>query len=472
MNSEYTNDNLILMADSYKMSHYKQYPKNSEGYFGYIESRGGKFDATVFFGLQIFLKKYLSKPITLDMIDEAETFVEKHMGPEMFNREGWEYILNEYDGYIPVTINAAPEGTVIPTRNALVTVEVEDPKIFWVGSFIETMLMRAVWYPTTVATNSYECKKVIREFLDKTSDDPEGAIPFKLHDFGARGVSSHESAEIGGAAHLVNFMGSDTVEGIWTANTFYDIEMAGFSIAAAEHSTITCWGKEYEVEAYRNMLKQYARPDAIVAVVSDSYDIYNAAEKLWGEELKQEVIDSGATVVIRPDSGNPPEVVLKTLQILGSKFGYETNSKGYKVLNHVKVIQGDGINLDSIGEICRTVEEDGWSLDNVAFGMGGGLLQQLDRDTMKFAMKCSALKVDGEWVDVYKDPITDPGKVSKKGRVSLYVDNKGNYTTLPIEATLDLPPSLALVNMLIPVYKDGKLLVDYTFEQIRENTTK
>ena len=274
-------------------------------------------------------------------------------------------------------------------------------------------------------------------------------------------VSSAESAEIGGAAHLVNFMGSDTVEGIWTANKIYGIDMAAFSIPAAEHSTITCWGKENEVEAYRNMLKHFAKPGALVACVSDSYDIYNAAEKMWGEELRQEVIDSGAIVVIRPDSGDPVTVVLKVIQILGEKFGYTMNEKGYKVLNHVRVIQGDGININSLEAILKAVTNNAWAADNVAFGMGGGLLQQLDRDTLKFAMKCSAVKINNEWVDVFKDPITDAGKRSKKGRITLF-EKDGKYFTENITNETG-------TEILIPVYENGKILKEYTLDEVRAN---
>lgn len=455
--------NLILRTDSYKASHWVQYPPKTEGYFGYIESRGGEFDKTLFFGLQIFLKRYLSEPINQEMIDEATDFFARHGEP--FNKEGWEYILKTYDGYIPVKIKAVPEGKVIPTKNVLVTVEVIDPNCFWVGSYIETALLRAVWYPTTVATNSYYCKKIIKRYLDITSDDPDGQIPFKLHDFGGRGVSSGESAEIGGAAHLVNFMGSDTVEGIWLANKIYKSDMSAFSIPAAEHSTITAWGKDNEVEAYRNMLKQFAKPGALVAVVSDSYDIYNAASVLWGETLKQEVIDSEAIVVIRPDSGDPVEVVLKVAEILGNKFGITINNKGFKVLNNVRIIQGDGININSIKEILDNVVKNKWSVDNFAFGMGGGLLQQVNRDTLMFAMKCSAVKVDGEWVDVYKQPITDDNKVSKKGRLSLY-EKDGNYITTQMEKRAWVGSA---VEVLVPVFENGKVLKEYTLDEVRAN---
>lgn len=463
-------NNLILRTDSYKASHWKQYPSDAEGYFGYIESRGGEYDKTVFFGLQIYLQRYLSKPITQDMIDEADAFFQAHGEP--FNREGWEYILNTYDGYIPAIIKAVPEGLVIPTRNVLLTVQVNDPKCFWVGSYIETSLLRAVWYPITVATNSYQCKQIIKKYLNETSDDPEGQINFKLHDFGARGVSSAESAEIGGAAHLVNFMGSDTVEGVYTMNTVYNNgKMSAFSIPAAEHSTITCWGQQNEVDAYRNMLAQYAKPGSLVAVVSDSYDIYNAVEKMWGGELKQDVIDSGATIVIRPDSGDPETVVVKVMELLADKFGYTVNNKGYKVLNNVRVIQGDGVNLTTIRDILSNLAIRKFSADNIAFGMGGALLQIVNRDTFKFAMKCSAIKRDGKWVKVSKNPVTDSGKSSKAGLLSLYYDTRENvYMSLSKDYEMDI--LVGLKEVLVPVFDTGKILKTYTLDEVRENSNK
>jgi len=295
--------NLILNTDSYKASHYLQYPPNTEKVFSYIEARGGEYDKTVFFGLQMFLKEYMMQPITREMIEEASVFFKAHGEP--FNRDGWEYILNEYDGYIPVIIRAVPEGTVVPIGNALVTVENVDPKCYWVTSYIETALLRAVWYPTTVATNSWTSKQIIKHYMETTADkEAMAGLAFKLHDFGARGVSSFESAGIGGAAHLVNFMGSDTITGALYIMRYYGGEMPSFSVPAGEHSSITTWEKERETDAYRNMLKQF-EGYPIISVVSDSYDIYNAVEHIWGGELKDEVIKCGSMLVIRPDSRNP-----------------------------------------------------------------------------------------------------------------------------------------------------------------------
>jgi nicotinamide phosphoribosyltransferase len=458
--------NLILNTDSYKTSMFKQYPAGTTGVYSYIESRGGRYDETVFFGLQAFIKEYLLEPITQADIDIAEEILTAHGEP--FNRAGWEYILRTHKGFLPLVIRAVPEGTVVPVKNVLATVENTDPECFWLTTYLETALLRAVWYGTTVATQSYTIKRVILDYLEKTGDPT--TIDFKLHDFGARGVSSMESAGIGGAAHLVNFMGTDTISGILFAREYYNAGVAGFSIPAAEHSTITSWGRDGEVDAYRNMLTQFARPGTILAVVSDSYDIYNAASKLWGEELRQQVIDSGATVVIRPDSGDPVEVNRKLVEILGEKFGYTKNDKGFKVLNNVRLIQGDGINELTVRSILGAFTAMGWSADNIAFGMGGALLQAVDRDTQKFAMKASSACIDDKWVDVQKDPITDSGKKSKAGRVTLWTNGTGEYVS-----SVDEPKQWAdrgWTKALVPVYWDGNLCKDYTFEEVRANARK
>lgn len=452
-------NNIILISDSYKYSQFNQYPQGTEYVYSYIESRGGAWDSTVFFGLQAFIKEYLTTPLTMAHIDEAEAIITAHGEP--FYREGWEYIVKELGGKLPIVIKAAPEGAIIPTKNVLATIENTDPKCWWLTSFLETAILRAIWYPTTVATNSYESKKIIMKALEKTGDP--SLIDFKLHDFGARGVSSHESAGLGGAAHLINFMGTDTVEALIFLRRYYDAQIAGFSIPAMEHSTVTSWTREGEVDAYRNMLQKHAKPGGLVSCVSDSYNIYEAC-KLWGTVLKDDVIKSGATVVVRPDSGDPSTVVVECLRILDKYFGHTINDKGYRVLNNVRIIQGDGIDHASIRSILFCMDLAGYSADNVAFGQGGALLQQVNRDTMKFAMKCSSVGIrrDGKvfWRDVFKDPVTDQGKASKKGRVTLYRDRDGKYSS----GVEDWTPSA-----LVEVFRDGDLKKSYTFDEVRAN---
>jgi nicotinamide phosphoribosyltransferase len=455
---------IILNTDSYKASMFNQYPEGTEQVFSYIESRGGEYPETLFFGLQAFLREYLAKPITKVDIDEAEVLLKAHGEP--FNRAGWEYILEKHQGYLPLAISAVPEGSIVPTGNVLVTVCNTDPKCFWLTTYVETALLRAVWYPTTVATNSWTSKKIIQRYLEKNGD-PAG-ISFKLHDFGARGVSSEESAGLGGMAHLVNFMGTDTISGIRYAMKYYDASVCGFSIPAMEHSTVTSWGQMKEIDAFRNMLKYHAKPGGLVACVSDSYDIYKACD-MWGISLKQRVIDSGATVVIRPDSGDPVEVVPKCAEILAYHFGTTTNSKGYRVLNNVRLIQGDGVDHNTIEKILKVLDNKAFSADNVAFGQGGALLQQVNRDTCKFAMKCSAVKVNGSWRDVYKNPVTDPGKRSKRGIVNLYKTSEGKYIS---DTYTNISKSAGWSFGSDPVYYNGTLVNETTFDKVRALANK
>lgn len=463
-------DNPILDTDSYKASHWLQYPPGTDATFFYVESRGGTYESTVFFGLQAILKSRLGRRVTHADVDEARDFFAAHGEP--FNEDGWRHIVDTHGGRLPVRVRAVPEGSVVPTHQALVTVESTDPAAYWLPSYLETLLLR-LWYPVTVATISWQARRTILHYLERTSDDAAAQIPFKLHDFGARGVSSAESAGLGGMAHLVNFLGTDTVSGVLAARAYYGEPMAGFSIPAAEHSTITSWGRDHEVDAYRNMLRRFAKPGSLVAVVSDSYDIYHAIRELWGKALRDEVIASGATVVVRPDSGDPVEVVHRCVSLLDEAFGSTVNGRGFRVLNHVRVIQGDGVNPESIRAILERIVGAGYSADNLAFGMGGALLQKLTRDTQKFALKCSAARVDGAWRDVWKDPVTDQGKMSKRGRMTLLRHREyGTYRTaaLPGDA-VSLPPDAlehGWEEVMQTVWENGELLRDWSFAEVRE----
>lgn len=452
-------DNLLLKTDSYKFSHHVQYPKGTEKVYSYFESRtGAKFNETVFFGLQAYIKKYLAGVVvTKEKLDEAKAIADAHVGPGIFNYEGWKYILENNGGMLPIKIKAVPEGTPVSVSNVLMTIENTDPKCYWLTNYLETLLVQ-VWYACTVATQSREAKKVIKRFLEKTGDS--AGIDFKLHDFGYRGVSSDESAGMGAMAHLVNFMGTDTVAGLVYAREYYGVDMAGFSIPASEHSTITSWGKENEVEAYDNMLTQYEK-SPLVACVSDSWDIYNACENLWGGQLKDKVLARNGTLVIRPDSGDPLKTVPKVLKTLGKAFGYTINDKGYLMLPpQVAVIQGDGINYESMAKILQAVEDAGWSTQNIAFGSGGGLLQQLNRDTQRFAFKCSMVVVNGEERGVYKDPATDTTKASKKGKLMLTKEDGEWVTKNYTDKEKDY---------LVPVFENGKLLKEYTWQEVKDN---
>lgn len=449
--------NIVLLTDSYKVSHHKQYPPGTEGVYSYFESRGGDFPETVFFGLQYFLKEYLQgEVVTRDMIAAGERVFLRHFSdPQVFNRAGWEYICDRHCGRLPVRIKAVPEGSVVPVSNVLMTIENTDPACYWLTNYLETLLVQ-VWYPSTVATQSRAMKRVIAEYLDETGTPAE--LGFKLHDFGFRGVSSVETAALGGAGHLVNFSGTDNLAGIVLAQEYYGADMPGHSIPAAEHSTMTSWGRDHEADAYRNMLEQF--PTGLVAVVSDSYDIFNACANIWGRELKDKILARQGTLVVRPDSGDPPTIVVQVLNVLGEAFGVTQNAKGYRVLDpHIRVIQGDGVDRIMLEKILAAMKIAKWSADNIAFGSGGGLLQKMNRDTCKYAFKCASARVNGHDRDVFKQPVTDNGKRSKAGRMKLILHD-GKITTVREDA------GVPEADLLQEVFLDGRVTRECSWAEV------
>ena len=461
----------LIFIDSYKHSHPKQYPSAMRQLSSYIEPRKGK--EIVFFGLQVFLKEVLAKPITTADVDFAEKYLIPHGVP--FERSRWDSIVRNYNGFLPLVINAVPEGTVSDSGNMQVQVvnHPSAPEMAWLGQAIETKLLRAIWYPSTVATISRNMKKIIRQGLVETSDlDPDQEVKFKLHDFGARGVSSCESATLGGMAHLISFLGTDTSEALPAADYFYKAGVAGFSIPAMEHSTVTSWGDSElaEKSAYSNMIELYGGDGKLYACVSDSQDIWRAVDKIWSKELKNKVISKGGTLVVRPDSGDPLTVPIQVIERLMLGFGWTVNSKGYRVLpSCIRVIQGDGIDQHSLPKIIENMKLAGLSLDNIAFGMGGGLLQHVNRDTFGYAMKASAINFDVEhpkWYDVYKNPVG--GKASKAGLLDVNPE-KGTYKVHPYSDGTYPPEG----SSMITVYEHRRdwiqpTIKETTFEEIRK----
>jgi len=500
-------ENIILMSDSYKVSHHAQYPPGTEYVYSYFESRGCDnkgWDSVCFFGLQYFLKRYLSgQVVTKEKIDEAQEIYGMHFGDDsLFYRAGWDHILEAHGGKLPVEIKAVPEGMIIPNKTVLFTMVNTDPKCFWLTNFLETLLVQ-VWYPMTVCTNSRYQKMSIYEWMEKTGNEdwatPAG-VGFKLHDFGFRGVSSVESAAIGGCAHLVNFLGTDTVASMICAKKYYGASAAaGFSIPASEHSTITSWGVDGECDAMENMLEKY--PSGLVACVSDSFDLFRACKDYWGDKLKDKIkgrISEGkfGRLVVRPDSGDPATTVCEVLKILLEQFKEDviTTKTGHKVLPaYIRVIQGDGVDWESIPKILELLAENGIAAENVAFGSGGALLQKMNRDTFKCAFKCAEITVNGVARDVFKDPKTDKGKASKKGRLTLQrAEDAANLSAAdkykPREGDDGVPGGTGFLHytpdgkyvtiasgkgdpskdIMVDVFKNGVLLKDWTLDEIRK----
>lgn len=456
-------DPFTRLSDSYKYTHAPQYEAGTSLVEAYWESRGGPYPAAVFFGLQYQLKSIFCQRITKGDVDEARDMAHMHFGRDLFNLTGWNNIITHHGGYLPLEISAVPEGSVVPIHNAMIYGKNTDDKkpnpSFWLPNFSETVLSQN-WSPTTVATLGRHCLRIIRKYRQETGG-LEG-LQYALHDFGFRGVSSIETAKTAGLAHMVNFHGTDTFAALFLGRDYYGIKCAGHSIPASEHSTITSWLKSREGLAFLNMLTQY--PEGLVACVSDSFDLMKACD-MWGSDpLKSLIMARPGTLVVRPDSGDPVTTVLATIERLASHFGFSVNVQGYKELPpQLRMIQGDGVNPESIGQILEALKQAGWSAANIAFGMGGALLQKINRDTMKFAFKACYTEVNGEGRDVFKDPVTDHGKRSKAGQLMLVEPKLGVRKTVNIHD----PAYAGCQNLLRPVFRNGELLIDYSLDSIR-----
>lgn len=458
-------DNPLLNTDSYKFSHHLQYPDDTVALSAHVEARGhSMWPEVVFFGLQMFLKDMMQRPVTRRDVAEAEELALLHGVP--FNREGWLRIVSRFGGYMPVRIEALPEGLVVRRGIPMVQVTSTDPETPWVTTWLDTALLRAIWYPSTVASHARRLRDRLLPYYETTTDPDRVAIETRLHDFGARAATTREQSALGGAAHLLFFERTDTLAALVAARNFYGAAMAGRSVPASEHSTMTAWGQAREPDAFRMMVETFARFGA-VSVVSDSYDLSHAVTETWGKLLKEDVTRSGAMVIVRPDSGDPIDTPVQVVQQLAYAFGTHLNSRGYKVIDHgVRVMQGDGVALPDMEKILGRMEAMGFSADNIYFGIGSNLMQKANRDQFSFTMKANARQVaDGRWMDMSRRPATLRDKPPKAGRQAVF-DDRGELAACRLEELGRRE------NLLLPVYENGNLLVDWSFEEVRERARR
>lgn len=462
-----THNNFLLKTDSYKLTHWLQYPEGTQGVFSYFECRkGSTFNSFPWFGLQFVLLSHLvGKVFTEKDILEAEMIAKHHFGSaNLFNKQGWYELLERHGGKLPVRIRALPEGTIVKPGVALFTIEGTDEDRFpWLVNPLETLTMQT-WYPTTVCALSYNVKKLISKYL-KVEKESEDMLSFMLQDFGFRGASSFESAGIGGAAHLVNFLGTDTLAAMENAHNFYGAPWEGlaYSVPATEHSVMTAGGREYEEPLVGRLLKMY--PTGSLSTVADSYDVYNFTSEIIGTKYHDEIMARDGVVVVRPDSVTPqhPDPATEMVELayrLWDKFGGHVNEAGYKVLDkHVRLLWGDGIDITGIENIMYSMHYSKFSVTNIAcFGMGGGLLQKVNRDTQRCALKASAQKRDGVWHDCFKEPL-DVTKKSLRGRLKTIRNASGELETVREEAEGK--------DEMITVFENGELVNFQTFAEIR-----
>lgn len=461
--------NIITATDSYKLTHHKMYPMGTNKVSSYFEAReGAEHPYSVWCGLQYLLKKYcVGQVVTRDKIEWAEFLVEKHFGSKnVFNRSGWEHILNNHNGHLPLRIKAVKEGSVIPINNVMMSIENTDSEnTYWLTNAIESLLMH-VWASTTGATLSRRIKEMQAEFLKTSCDNPEQVLPFMLHDFGYRGSSSHESAKLVGLGHLINYMGTDTVPALETAIKYYNGKIGddydiGFSVNATEHSIMTSCGREGEFRVVDELLDKY--PTGILAMVIDSYDWVNFIRTMGTPRFKERILARDGKTVFRPDSGEPVVTSHMVYRETANAFGFYTNNKGFEVLNpKVGNLWGDGVGYTDVYNIYANLVKYKISAENYVIGMGGNLHQKINRDTQKNAIKSSYQERNGIGYNIFKDPI-DSGKKSKRGRLAL-VKNNGIYETLE-----NVDPRIAYKHdLLVPIFENGKLLYETNLNEMRE----
>lgn len=461
--------NTLLATDTYKFGHLYQYPKGTTKVYNYMQTRTnkGKMEDVVFYGLQYYIKEYLMNPITRENVDEFVETVEHILGPGAVTRSHYDKLVEL--GYWPIKIRAVPEGTIVPIKNVLLTMENTHPEFYWVPGFLESLILK-VWNTCTVASNSYRIKKAVSYFADETCDN-DAHCKFQIHDFGYRGCSSEETAALSGSAHLTSFLGTDTVPAVGLIKKYYGGQWPiGLSVPASEHSVMSSYTKDGELDGFRNMLSLY--PKGIVSIVSDTYDFWNVLTN-FTEALRNDIENRDGKLVFRPDSGNPPNIICGdieadedspafkgALRILWEKFGGTVNSKGYKVLNpKVGLIYGDGIFYERMIEIFSRMKEMGFATSNIVFGIGGLLLQNFNRDDLGFAIKATYVEVGDDHRSIVKFPMTDKGKKSHQGKVALRKSITGFRTVDNLTDDSD--------SYLEDIFIDGKLVRETTFQEIR-----
>ena len=476
------NRNLAILFDAYKCSMPQQLPEGSKQSFFYIEPRKGSMFENMMHDGSKYLMALIEGGVTREDVDEAYMYWGHYYGDfNIFNREGWMRIVNEFGGKLPVRIRSMREGEVIPTNHPVLTVETSI-EWAWIGTCLETLSLKTIYYPSTVATISFEIKKVLCKALGDSSDLVgeafDAVLSTRLIDFGQRSASSTETSGLGGCAHLKNFNASDCIDGAILTHRLYGTMLTKICIPAREHSTTTCYKRigtsillpEHEDEAFYNSLEKFGK--GAFAIVIDSVSTVGALGRLTnpnGRFMKR-LRELGGHCVFRPDSGLPIDMVVLVLKTLWKRVGGHINSKGFKVLDpQVSMLQGDGVDKEEVVRITEwVVYELKFSQECFNYGMGGGLLQAPQRDDGRWAMKMSALQVEGEegWREVFKAPETDPSKKSKFGRLDVIIDSDGEVKTIVLGDDQVAHED----TIMTTIYEDLEVNWDNfnTHEQIRE----
>lgn len=479
-----------LLADYYKVSHKQQYPLKTQYVFASWIPRTSRLEGVnhvVAFGFQSFIKEYLidyfnenffNRP-KQEIVDEYSRIIKHTLfvdKPDTIHLEALHDL-----GYLPIKIMALPEGTLCPLRVPMLTIENTKPEFFWLTNYLETLMSQSLWMPSTSATIALEYKKILNRYALETVGNTD-FVKFQGHDFSMRGMGGLESCVLSGMGHLLSFVGSDTIPAVFGAEKFYNAdvekELVACSVPASEHAVMCSYGRD-EFNSYKRILTE-VYPSGIVSIVSDTWDLFKVLTNVIAK-LKPEILARDGKCVIRPDSGDPVKIICGdkdsinelerkgVIEILWDIFGGTVSDQGYKVLDsHIGCIYGDAITLDRCKSICEGLKEKGFASINTVYGIGSFTYQHNTRDTFGFALKSTHVIINGEEIMIYKDPMTDKGGVKKslKGRCVV----KKNTETGELYVVDELNKKECddnTDNELRCIFLDGKLIIDDTFEQIR-----
>ena len=506
----------ILLTDGYKLGHHFQYPKGTEMVYSNWTPRSCKYfpeasEGSVVFGIQYLVKEYLIKQFNENFfnlpkeqaVKEFHDRVDKFVG---ISNVGIEHIEALHDlGYLPIEIKALPEGSVCPIRVPMMTIKNTLPEFFWLTNYLETLISSVLWLPCTSATSARLYKKELKRHAKRTSFPGDVTIGFACHDFSMRGMAGIEAAIVSGMAHMTSFCGSETIPAIRAVEEYYNAdsskELVAATVPATEHSVMCAGGKEDELETFRRLICE-VYPNGIVSIVSDTWDFWQVVEDFL-PKLKKEIIARDGRVVIRPDSGDPVDIIcgLRTnphfntrivegryyccyapfdidseyveisegqyygaYYMLGKTFGWNTTDTGFRYPStKVGLLYGDSITLERQKQIYMRLEGAGMAACNLVLGVGSFTYQFKSRDSLGFAVKATACKINGELKEIFKQPKTDDGtKNSLKGLIAIYEEN-GTYVAKDCVSEAE-----EMTGALEPVFVNGSLVKDYSLSEIRE----
>lgn len=480
----------ILLKDGYKVGHKFQYPEGTTLVYSNLtprKSRNTDIQEIVFFGLQYFIKEYLVKQFNENFFNQPKEEVLRLYARRIDNYLGkdsitYQHIAALHDlGYLPLEIKALPEGTLVPMRVPVFTIRNTVPEFFWLTNMLETIMSAILWKPCTSATTSFQYLKTFTRYAKETVGTDMGFIPWQGHDFSFRGMSGVEDALISGAGHLLSFAGTDTIPAIDFLETFYNAnceqELIGGSVPATEHSVMCMGTQDGEIKTFDRLISE-VYPAGIVSIVSDTWDFWQVITEFL-PALKEKVLARNGKVVIRPDSGDPVKIIVGdetapvgspeykgAIECLWETFGGAITAQGYKLLDgHIGLIYGDSITTERQLAILEGLKAKGFASYNVVLGIGSYTYEYVTRDTFGFAMKATYGEVNGAGRDIFKDPKTDDGtKKSAKGLMQVYRDAVTGKLELKDQCTWEEEAQ----GELKTVFRDGKLVVDVTLQEIRD----